>query len=71
MVFSKCAADKKFLQMVAQRGVLAVAEVSPIPPVTTVLAKYSASKNVNLAELAVRSLETMVKTMPPYMLVEP
>lgn len=35
------------------------------------LAKQSANKNMNLAELAVRSLEALVKSAPPFMMMEP
>ena len=64
-VFARVNADKKFISMVAQKGVLAAAEVSPIPPTINVLIKNSSSKSLVLAEFAVRSLEALVKTASP------
>ena len=64
-VFSKVNADKKFISMVAQKGVLAAAEVSPIQQTSSVLIKNSSSKSLVLAEFAVRSLEALVKTASP------
>ena len=64
-VFARVNADKKFISMVAQKGVLAAAEVSPIPPTINVLIKNSSSKSLVLAEFAVRSLEALVKTANP------
>ncbi len=64
-VFAKVNADKKFISMVAQKGVLAASEVSPIQQTSSVLIKNSSSKSLVLAEFAVRSLEAMVKTASP------
>ena len=38
-VFAKTNADKKFLSLTAQKGVLAAAEVSPIPQTSATLMK--------------------------------
>lgn len=52
-VFAKSAADKGFLKKIAKDGVLAVAEVSPIPQTSSVLIKNSSAKSIALAELGV------------------
>lgn len=70
-VFAKAAADKKFISLVAQKGVLAVAEVSPISQTSAVLIRNSSSKTIVLAELGVRSLEILVKAAMPQLLLEP
>lgn len=64
-VFAKISADKKFISSEAQKGVLAAVESSPIPPTISVLVKNSSSKSLSLAEFAVRSLELLVKGVPP------
>ena len=64
-------ADKKFLSLVAQKGLLAVAEVSPIPVTSSNLCKSVSSKNVVLAEHAVKSLEVLVKAANPALFHEP
>ena len=64
-VFAKVNADKKFISMLAQKGVLAASEVSPLPQVSSVLIKNSSSKSLVLAEWACRSLEALVKTANP------
>lgn len=57
--------------MAAQKGILAVSEVSPIPQVSTVLMKQTGSKSIPQAEFACRSLEILVKTAPPQLYFEP
>ena len=64
-------ADKKFLKLVAQQGVLACAEVSPIPATSNCLVLNAASKNVTLAEFACQSLEKLVKSSGPELFHEP
>jgi len=64
-VLSKTNADKKFLSLTAQKGILAASEVSPIPQVSAVLIKQSGSKSIPNAEFACRSLDILVKTAPP------
>ena len=64
-VLKMTTADKKFLQLAAQKGVLAAAEVSPLPAVSTALIKYSSSKSIPLAEFSIRSLEVLVKNASP------
>lgn len=63
-VFKNTNADKKFLSMTAQKAMLAVAEVSPIPQTSSCLINYSASKTMAHAEFALRSLEVLCKTAP-------
>jgi len=63
-IFAKTNADKKFLSLAAQKGILAAAEVSPIPATSNILIKNSSSKAVSLAEFACKSLEALVKTAP-------
>lgn len=70
-VFAKTVADKKFLSLAAQKGVLAVAEVSPVPQSSSVFIKNSNSKNIALAELGVRCLEILIKAATPWLLLEP
>ena len=57
--------------MVAQKGVLAVAEVSPIIQTSSVLVKNCSSKSIPIAEFACRSLELFCKTCPPELFIEP
>ena len=64
-VFARVNADKKFLQLEAQRGVLACAEHSPIPQTISVLLKNASAKSLVLAEFACRALEALVKAAPP------
>ena len=45
-VFIKCNADKKFLSLTAQKGVLAAAEMSPNPQTSDVFIKYCSSKSL-------------------------
>lgn len=48
-----------------------MAEVSPVPQTSSVLIKNSNSKNMQLAELGVRSLEILIKAATPWLLLEP
>jgi len=70
-IFRQTAADKKFLSLTAQKGVLAAAEVSPLPQTSSVLIENAASKSMVLAEFALRSLEVLVKAAPVAMFHEP
>ena len=70
-VFARVNADKKFLQLEAQRGVLACAEFSPLPQTINVLVKNAAAKSLVLAEFACRALEVLVKGAPPALFHEP
>ena len=53
------------MSLVAQKGILAVAEVSPLPVTINVFVNNGMSKSIVLAEFAVRSLEVLVKAAHP------
>ena len=58
-------ADKKFLSLTAQKGVLAASEVSPLPQTSNFLISLTSTKSMVQAEFACRSLEVLVKTANP------